>query len=92
MDKNFCNEFINQLENLKKSDIKLEYFVIAAKDLMKYGEYKIAMENILSNFYDNSMLFDKHIIDLAVQAFGVEITEEEEILLKNLTKSEKCND
>ena len=104
VNKEYCNEFINQMENLAKTDTKeyyntsyfdklskdkiLEHFVFLAKDLMKHGEYRIAIENILSNFYDNSIFLDDHIIDLARKAFGEKIDEKDELLLVALKKNQ----
>jgi len=62
----------------------LESFVFHARELTKYGEHIIALENMLSNLDEVSITIDKETIDLARQAFGERITEEIELLLESL--------
>lgn len=45
---------------------------------MKYGEYKIALEILLVNLDEVSIVLDEKIINLARQAFGETITVETE--------------
>jgi hypothetical protein len=102
MNRDFLDEFINQLEKImevsnkdeyvqdsKKSYLKifyLENLIIEAKELIGYGEYVIALENMLENLNEVSILLDKYIVNLARQAFGEQITMYMEELLKKLTK------
>jgi len=102
MNKIFLDEFIAQIEGLSKSCGKddsvidrygvhqkadvLKSYVSAAKDLVKYGEYLIALENILDNLAESSILLDEKVINLARQAFGEKITKEYELLLEKFTK------
>ena len=100
MKKELCDEFINQLENLSKTVSRedfikdrfgthskahvLEYYVLQARRLTKYGEYTIVLEDLLSNLDEVSITLDERTIDIARQAFGEKITEEIELLLKSL--------
>jgi len=100
MNKELCDEFINQIENLSKTInseefIKdrfgthskahiLEYYVLQARRLIKYGEYTIILEDLLSNLDEISVTLDERTINIARQAFGERITEEMELLLECL--------
>jgi len=64
----------------------LESFVFECKELIKYGEYMIALENLLDNLSEVSILLDNKTIDFARLAFGEQITEYHETLLKTLNK------
>jgi len=102
MNKDFLDIFIRQIENLSKAIDKddyivdqygvhqksavLDYYVYAAKDLIKYGEYLIALENILSNLADASIFLDEETVSLARQAFGNNIAKEYILLLEKIAK------
>ena len=102
MEKVFLDEFINEIELLSKSRkyedyvedssgiyqkcIVLEHLVSEARELVSYGEYKIALENILDNLHEVSITLDKKIIALARKAIGEKVTADMEVLLKVITK------
>lgn len=102
MNKVFLEEFVEQIEVLsitsdKKDYVKdssgsylkysyLDNLITETKKLMKYGEYKIALEMMLDNLDEVSIVLDEKTINLARQALGVTITVETEQLLDKLTK------
>lgn len=102
MNKEALEIFVNQIEKLSKINDKedyvkdnsgiylkssfLENLVLDAKELIKYGEYEIALENILENLNEVSIVLDEKVVNLARQAFGEKITTYTEILLSSLTK------
>jgi len=102
MDKDFLNEFVYKIECLSKVMTKddaivdqygihqkatvLDHYVCVAKDLIRHGEYLIALENMLDNLIDSSIYLDESIIRLARQAFGDKITKEYELILEKVSK------
>jgi len=64
----------------------LDDIIFEAQNLIKYGEYRIALENTLENLNEVSITLEKEIVELARQAFGQNITKEMELLLSLLTK------
>ncbi len=48
----------------------LGHLIADAKELMKYGEYQIALENLLENLSEVSFPLDRETVDLARRAFG----------------------
>jgi len=107
MNSDYLEEFINQLKELmnvsNKKDyvqdgrgsylkvIYLENLILEAKELIKYGECKIALENMLENLNEVSILLDKDIVNLARQSFGEQITMYMDELLKTLTEQGEMN-
>lgn len=97
MDKKKLIEFVNQVERLSNASTKEEYvqdeageylkytvlekMVSEARELIKYGEYKIALENILENIHEASISLDEGTITLAKEAFGDPLTVEARRLL-----------
>ena len=55
-----------------------------AKELIKFGEYQIALENMLENLFELSIHLDKDTLLLARLAFGEEILPKNEKLLEEL--------
>lgn len=86
MNKNYLNQFVQQIEELSRacgSDemVKdeagtyskasyLNNIISDAKGLIRYGEYRIALENMLDNLQEVSILLDKRTYELARKAFG----------------------
>lgn len=95
--------FINQIAELMKTSAKeesihdeagahskvtyLEHLIAEARELMKYGESKIALENMLENLNEVSILLDKSVIDFARQAFDGQVTSDLERLMNRLVKN-----
>lgn len=65
----------------------LEHLIVEARELMKYGECKIALENMLENLNEASILLDKSVIDFARQAFNGQVTRDLERLMNGLVKN-----
>jgi len=100
MNKEFVEMFINQIEDLMRASDKkeyvqdeagmylkvpyLEHLISEARELIKYGESKIALENMLENLNEVSILLDESVVDLARQAFEVQVTTDMERLLNKL--------
>lgn len=103
MNQEFTELFINQIEELIKASAKeesihdetgtyskvtyLEHLIVEARELMKYGESKIALENMLENLNEASILLDKSVIDFARQAFNGQVTRDLERLMNALVKN-----
>jgi len=91
MNRDFCDELVNRIEYLSKEKNNgrcdlLDYYALETRKLMNYGEYRIAVENLLSNIHDSSIVLDKRTIELARQSFGKLITEQDELVLRLLTE------
>lgn len=85
MRKEFLEEFLNQIELLAEEGNKeevvkdtagsylksswIKHMVSDARELVKYGEYEIALENILENLNEVSLRLDEQTMELARQAF-----------------------
>lgn len=83
-------DFINKLEEMRKAcnpeDMVrdssgtypktqiLAYLISDAKQLIKYGEYKIALENLLDNLAEYELKLDDKTLDFAARAFGNNIS------------------
>jgi hypothetical protein len=101
MNRLLCDKFISRIEELSKTFDSndtvtdsfgtyskiyvLENIVLETRNLIAYGEYKIALENMLANLCEISFVLDEKTIALARQAFGNE-SEESKIYLENLTR------
>lgn len=102
MNKEYVEEFIDQIEKLMKVSgeeecvqdeagvylkvLYLKNLILEARRLIKYGEYKIALENILENLNEVSISLDKTTIALAHQAFDNKISTYMENLLSDLAR------
>ena len=94
--------FVNQIEELSKASDKKDYvkdscgtylkssyldnLVSETREFMKYGEYKIALEMMLDNLGEVSIVLDEKTINSVRQVFGEKVTVETERLLADLTK------
>lgn len=87
MNQEFAELFINQIDELIKASAKEESIHDEARELMKYGECKIALENMLENLSEVSILLDKSVIDFARQAFNGQVTRDLERLMNGLVKN-----
>ena len=81
-------KFIKEIEELGKgsNNSYLEMIVSSANNFITYGEYRIALEIALDNLYEGSVFLDEEVVNLARQAYGKNITLEDESILKMLTK------
>lgn len=102
MNKEYVEEFIDQIEKLMKVSGEEEYvqdeaglylkvpylkdLILEARRLIKYGEYKIALENILENLNEVSISLDEKTITLARQAFDNQISTHMEELLSQIAR------
>ena len=101
MNREFLELFILQIEELiqaSNSDavvndkcgqynkiIYLENVVLETREFIKYGESRIALENMLENINDVGIVLDQNAISLARKAFGENISAYNEKLLKVMT-------
>lgn len=101
MNKFFLEAFIAQIESIQIScnpyervkdergeyskSFYLENLVKEAKELIKHGEYKVSLENLLENLYEVSIYLDESVINLAFKAFGNQISPEIVLLINELT-------
>lgn len=58
--------------------------VEAAKELAKYGERRIALENLLENVFENNIILDDELLDAADKAFGENASNYDKELLKDI--------
>lgn len=102
MNKEVLEAFVNRIEDLSKSEdannyvedaagkyLKrnfLETAVSDAKKLIRYGEYKIALENLLENLNEVSIMLDEDTAELARMSFGERLAEEAEELFSGITE------
>lgn len=100
MNKDFVEMFINQIEDLMRASDKeeyvqdeagmylkvlyLEHLISEARELIKYGESKIALENMLENLNEVSISLDESVLELARRAFEDQATSYMEQLSNNL--------
>ena len=69
MKKELYENFIIKLKS-KFSDNKIvNEFILDAEELAKYGEMRIALENLLTNLI-NEIAISKELVSLAEEAFG----------------------
>lgn len=70
MKKELYENFIIKLKS-KFSDNKIvNEFILDAEELAKYGEMRIALENLLTNLIDNEIAISKELVSLAEETFG----------------------
>lgn len=102
MNKALLDEILKHIEKLiKQSDeseyvkdargsySKVEYInnlVAEAKELIKYGEFEIALENMLENLNEVSIFIDEETANLARLAFGSKISVEMQKIINSLVK------
>ncbi|MDE6641386.1 MAG: hypothetical protein K2K63_12765 [Acetatifactor sp.] len=101
MNKEFLEQFILKIEELKeKSDrnavvydsfgrynkvVYIENVIIETRELIKHGEKRIALENMLENINEVGIALDIDTITLAQKAFGKNISPYIEELLRVMT-------
>lgn len=101
MKKEFLEQFLFQMEELKrKSDgnavvydevgfynkvVYIENVIVEARELIKHGEKRIALENMLQNINEAGITLDADTIALARKAFGEIVSPDMEKLLDAMT-------
>ncbi len=101
MKKEFLERFLFQMEELKKKSdgdavvydefgvynkvIYIENVLLEARELIKHGEKRIALENMLQNINEVGIVLDVDTIALARKAFGENISSDIEELLDAVT-------
>ena len=102
MNKALLDEIVKHIEKLinqsdeseyvkdaRGSYLKVEYMsnlVAEAKGLIKYGEFEIALENMLENLSEVSIFIDEETANLARQAFGSKISVKMQKIINSLVK------
>lgn len=102
MNKEILQDFVNQIKDLAKKSKEddyvndgvkiyskksyLEWVLSDAEEFIYYGEYVIALEDMLDNLGEVNIVLDEKVINLARQAFGERITANQEKSLDFLTK------
>ena len=77
-------EFVRDSRGCYPKDEYIKSIVAEAKDLIKYGEAAIAIENILENLSEVSISIDKEAAKLVKQAFGEKFSNKIEKILNSL--------
>ncbi len=54
----------------------MKHLICDARELIKYGEGTIALENLLENLNEVSICIDEEAVELAKQVFGSQLSEE----------------
>lgn len=102
MNKRISEQFIFRMEELNKASDKNAMFrdgygqynkiaymnnvVLETKELIKHGESRIALENMLENLNEVGIVPDTDTITLARKAFGENVSAYIEDLLKSMCK------
>lgn len=79
-------EFVRDSGGCYSKDEYIKSIVADARELIKYGEATIAMENILENLSEVSICIDKEAAKLVKQAFGEKYSSKIENILNSLIK------
>lgn len=101
MNQEFLEQFIFQIEELKKMSDRnavvndefgeynkvtyIENVLSETRELVKHGEKRIALENLLENINEVGITLDTDTVTLARKAFGDNISPYIEGLLKAMT-------
>ena len=83
-----CDE-TDYVQDSGRCYLKSEYMkdlIYEARELIRYGERTIALENLLENLNEVSIYIDKEAVELAKRAFGSQLSEEKEKVLNSLVK------
>ncbi len=64
--------------------VYLNNLILEAKELIKYGEREVALENMLENLYEVSIFIDEDVANIARKAFGERISSGTENILVSL--------
>ncbi len=63
-------KFIHELSVVFSDDDIVKDMILDAEDIAKYGEKRIALENLLENIYENEIIISLELIDIAENAFS----------------------
>lgn len=86
MNKTYFYELLEHLEivavnQCAKNNSMIKCFVDEARELAKYGELRIALENLLENIIEIKVEFSDELLDMSINAFGENISEYDKKLL-----------
>ena len=70
MKKEQYEKFIIKLKKQFSDNKIVNDFIFDEEELEKYGEMRIALENLLENLIDNEIAISKELVSLAEEAFG----------------------
>lgn len=103
MDSILLNEFIDYVENQTKlsnnqkyvqddrgvyqKDLYIKNVISETKELIKYGEEVIAIENMLDNLCEVSLFIDVYAIELLRKTFNGKVPERIEKILNSFTEN-----
>ena len=73
---------------LNQKDLYVKDVISETKELIKYGEGVIALENMLDNLFEVSLFIDAHAIEFIRKAFNGIVQEQIETTLKCFTDSD----
>lgn len=62
--------FIKELSVEHSDNIMVKDMILDAEDLAKYGEKRIALENLLENLFENEIDISSRLVDIAEDAFS----------------------
>ncbi len=70
MKKEAYDKFMNDLSNEFTCDEIVKELILDAEELSKYGEKRVALENLLENLLENEINISSELIELAEEAFS----------------------
>ena len=101
MNKEILENFISNIEEIKKNSDRnevvsdkvgqynkvayIERVITESRELIKHGEKRIALENMLENMNEVGIVLDAYTISLARGAFGENISSDMDELLMEMT-------
>lgn len=104
MNRDLLEEFVGHLEELMEQSNETEYvqdtrgcyskvkymrtLIAEARELIMYGELKIALENMLENLNEVSIFIDEETANVARRAFDTQIPVEIETAINLLVKKQ----
>lgn len=70
MKKELYENFIIKLKSKFSENKIVNDFILDAEELAKYGEMRIALENLLENLIDNEIAISQELVSLVEEAFS----------------------
>ena len=84
-------KFIYELSVVFSDDDIVKDMILDAEDIAKYGEKRIALENLLENIYENEIIISLELIDIAEDAFSDAPNDYDKEIISDLRKMMRGN-
>lgn len=89
MKKEAYDKFMVKMSSEFDNIDSVKEILLDAEELAKYGEKRVALENLLENLLENEMYISSELIDLAEEAFSDNPTNYDNILIFEINLNEK---